>query len=107
MNTPPIEYKPLPDSYISHSYVFRLVKRVGDVAMFAAWNGENPPREWEVMIVQRKKAFTIKGKPYPAMEKVPANEEWGTYAWTCCSQEAADFRFDTALRRTQEGTADT
>lgn len=94
----PIEYLPLPDSYVSHSLTFRLIKREGDAAMFGAWQDGKPPREWEVFIVQRHEGFTLRGKTYPPAEKVPKSEEWGTYAWTCCSQEAADFRFSHALR---------
>lgn len=100
--------KPLEDSYVSHSLTFRLIQRIGDVAMYGAWQDGKEPREWEVFIVQKWPASTILGRKYPPREAVPGNEDWGTNAWTCCSREAADFRFDMALKeanRRREGRA--
>lgn len=93
-----IEYKPLADSYVSHSLTFTLIKRVGDACMFGACRDDGTPREWEIFIVNKWPESTIKGKIYAPREAVPSNEEWGTSAWTCCSQEAADFRFSHAIQ---------
>lgn len=95
MNTPAIEYLPLPDSYRDHSLTFRLVKRTGDVAMFAAWAEGREPWEWEVFVVQKQKATVFpSGKSHPAKEKVPSPEEWG---------KGAESRFDMLVRDRQEG----
>lgn len=103
-----IQYQPLPERYVSHSYTFRLIKRTGDVAMFGAWADGQEPKEWEVFIVQRQEARTFPGgKQYPPKEKVPSDEQWGTYAWTCCSKDAAEFRFEMALQRQQANAGGT
>lgn len=88
------EYLPLPDTYKDHSLTFRLVKRIGDVAMFAAWADGHEPREWEVMVVQKQKAWVSPSKKaYPPTEKVPGPEQWGKYAWTYTTKEPAEHRF--------------
>lgn len=93
--------KPLESSYVSHSLTFRLIQRIGDVAMYGAWQDGHPPQEWEVFIVAKWPASSIMGKKYPPREAVPGNEDWGTNAWTCGTQKAADFRFDMALKEAQ------
>lgn len=98
-----IEYQPLSDSYKDHSLPFRLVKRVGDVAMFAAWADGHVPREWEVFVVQKQKAWIApQGKAYPPKEKVPGPKQWGKLAWTYVEWDGAESRFDMLVKEQEE-----
>jgi hypothetical protein len=99
--TAPIEYLPLPDAYKDHSMTFRLVKRVGMVAMFAAGT-----LEWEVMVIQRQKAAKFpNGKTYPPKEVVPSPEQWGQYGWTYTHEARAKARFDMLVEDQKERLA--
>lgn len=101
MNTPSIEYLPLPDTYKDHSMTFRLVKRVGMVAMFAAGT-----LEWEVMVIQRQKAAKFpNGRTYPPKEVVPSPEKCGQYGWTYTDEERAKARFDMLVEDQKEQAA--
>lgn len=102
-----IEYLPLPDTYKDHSMTFRLVKRVGDVAMFAAGAEGFEPLEWEVMVIQRRKAGKLPdGTMSVAREKVPSPEQWGTCGWTYTTKEPAENRFAMLVEREQERAKD-
>jgi hypothetical protein len=96
-----IEYLPLPDTYKDHSMTFRLVKRVGMVALFAAGT-----LEYEVMVIRRRKASTFPdGRTYPAKECTPSDEQWGQYAWTYTDEDRAEERFRMLVEDQKEATA--
>lgn len=79
----------IPETYKQASHVMKLVKRVGDVAMYASLGGDY----WEVHKVTVRKAEMTFGKPYPEREVLAGNEKFGELAWACTSQERADARF--------------
>lgn len=86
---------------------FRIVKRTGDVAMFAAGAEGHEPLEWEVFVVQRRKSTKLpNGTMSVPGEKVPTPEQWGAHAWTYTTKGPAENRFAMLVEREKERAAD-
>lgn len=85
--------KPLADTYKKNGYIFHLVERDGDVAIYS----QNDPDSgktvaYEVFEVQKNEERVISGVSIPASESVPSNESWGKKGYTLWSLELAHAR---------------
>jgi len=67
----------------------QLVKREANAAMYKAAGADY----WEIHVVRVRPAETIVGRTYPEREVLAGNEDFGTYAWACTTQERANGRF--------------
>ncbi len=83
----------IPDSYRQAGHPMQLVKREGAVAMYKASHSDY----WEVHIVRVRPAERIVKKDYPEREVLAGDEEFGTRAWACISEDRAERRFREAL----------
>lgn len=86
----------LPEKFKFDSYEFTLLKREGDVALFQKINPAHKRDvvHYEVVIIQRWPAQTLRGNAYPEREKMPPSESWGTLGWSPYNLQAAQSRFD-------------
>ncbi len=95
MKTLPTEFQGRADQ---RGYVFKQLKRTGDVALFEKHNPSHPPGtalSYEVVIVQKRPERTFpNGEVYPAHESMPSPEEWGVYGWSPYDLEAALAKLD-------------
>ena len=82
----------IPKGYKQAGYVMELQKREGNVAMYRSVMGDY----WEVHRIQVRPAERAFGRDYPEREVLASNEEFGSFAWACNSQERADLRFRNA-----------
>lgn len=83
----------IPEQYKQAGHAMKLVRREGVAAMFKAVGADY----WEVHRVRVRKAENMFGKDYPEREVLAGNEDFGTYAWACLSQERADGRLADVL----------
>jgi hypothetical protein len=96
---------PLPASFRSGGFDFRLVKRTGDIALFEKRKPTHTRSFFEVVIVQKRKEATFpSGRVTPAHEAMPASEQWGSAGWSYSDLEGAEKRFKSLVesRRAQE-----
>lgn len=77
-----------------NGFEFRLMERVGVVALFEK-TMENVSRKWwEVCIIQTDQDREIGGTLIPAHERMPGSEKWGSLGWTLTTFEKAKAKFD-------------
>ena len=86
-------YEILHDFYKKNSYDFKLVKRVGDIAIFEQIC-EGKVMWYEVFEIRKQKEADWGEVHYEAKERIPRNEEWGTNAYTVYTLEQAEFRMN-------------
>ena len=86
--------------FICDGFVFHLVDRVGDVALFR--KSKHGRDFYEVVIVQKLPAKTIFGRVYPAREALPPSESWGTSGWSLPILERASEKMAEIGRTCQE-----
>ena len=76
---------PLAFPFERDEFRHELLERDGDICLVRRLNlriKPTPSVHWEVVILQRRPAETIRGYSYPARELYPGNEEWGEHGWT-------------------------
>jgi hypothetical protein len=84
----------LPDAYRKNSYDFRLVERVGDVAIYEQREPSNGRLLcYEVFIIQAQKAALMpSGRTSVVKEVPPSSTTWGELGFSCWTLEAAKVR---------------
>lgn len=78
-------------------WTFRIMERIGDVALVRKTHAETTRTAWEVAIVQRHDAYEIAGRKIEAGESLPPATAFGTYAWACAGENAAREKFAKVL----------
>ena len=96
--------KSLPADFIYNRFVFRLLKRAGDVALFEKRKASHSQESFEVVIVLRHPAEKICGREYPERESLPPAEAWGTLGWTYAELADANRKFRALVESRQEAT---
>ncbi len=81
----------LETEFKTNGFDFRQIERQGDVAIYEQSKGGRV-LTYELIIVQKHPAETIKGRPYPEREGYPYNEQWGSQAWTVMNLDDARQR---------------
>lgn len=79
----------IPQTFRQAGHQMTLQKRQANVALYASVGLDY----FEVHKVRVAKAKEMFGKSYPDREVLAGNEEFGTAAWACNSQERAESRF--------------
>jgi len=82
----------LPDSFRQNTYEYTLIKREGDVAIYAQWC-EGRIIAYEVYEVKKIAAQNLNGYDYPAKETSPSSSQWGNNAFTVWTLEKAEEKF--------------
>jgi hypothetical protein len=98
---------PLDTTFRFNDFNFRLVKRVGDVALFEKRKPTHTRASFEVVIVQKHPAKTFpNGKYYDARESMPSSESWGTKGWTYSDLENAEAKLNRLAEAAVEPVSD-
>jgi hypothetical protein len=86
---------PLADKFRLGGFDYRLVRRIGDVALFEKSKPHHSRPCYDLVIVQRRKAHTWpNGKTTPAREAMPRWEQWGDAGWSYSDLARAEERFN-------------
>lgn len=83
-------------------FAFNLIKRDGDVALFAKRKPNHLFPSFEVVIIQKRPAERICGRDYPVRETMPTSETWGTYGWTYQTLDSAIVKFFSLVNRSSK-----
>ena len=96
---------PIADKFRLDGFDFRLVKRIGDVALFEKSKPHHSRPCFEVVIVQKRRETRFpNGRVTPAHESMPASEQWGTAGWSYSERDEAEARFRRLLESPQNAT---
>lgn len=85
--------EPLKTEFVHDGFNYQQMNRTGRYALFEQSRGGRIVA-YEVIRVQRLPEEQIRGKLYPAREKYPRSEQWGTDGWTATSLAAARRKMD-------------
>lgn len=88
----------LTNSFTVDGFVFTLIKRQNDIALFKKRKPGHSQDHFEVVRIQHHNAVSIRGRPYPNREAMPPNESWGTDGFSYLSLERAECGYDTLLQ---------
>ncbi len=90
--------KPIPQSYKQAGYTMTLVRREGNIAMYA-----DPIKSYyEVHQVRVAKMKELFGRTIEEHETLASSEEFGNRAFACSSLEVAESRFAELRSRPSE-----
>jgi len=93
---------PLPSSFRLGGFDFRLVKRVGDIALCEKRKPTHSRSFFEVVTVQQRPETTFPGgRVVPAHEAMPSSERWGLAGWSCSGRDEAEARFQSLVQSHQ------
>ena len=103
MRTDPLEARPIPEAFTANGLRLSLVKREGDVAMYAVrLPGDAAVCGYEVHRVRVRPARVtrIAGKAveWPRREILACNEEFGKWGWSCLTEAQAGGAFNRLCR---------
>lgn len=112
----PPDFKPLPEVFEKAGRHFKLIKREGNVALYAiSFSGANrtsAPKDWSkaslfevVVIRQVLKGREIKGYFMPPHEELPSAEQWGNQGFSPPNMERALEIFEQLKTRAAHRTA--
>jgi len=83
---------PLPDTFRSDGFDFRLLRRAGAVALLVKSKPGGTP-SYEVVRLVRVPEREMFGRVIPAHEAMPASEQWGERGWTYSDRDRAEAKF--------------
>ena len=95
--------KTIPVQFAHDGFNLRLLKRTGDVALFAKSKPTHSRDTFEVVLIQHHPAESICGRAYPARESMPPSESWGTLGWSYPNLEDAQEKFRALVQGRREG----
>lgn len=97
MNTESVQkqHKPIPTTFKKKGFVYRQVKRQGDLAIFEQTREGSQLHNYEVVKIGRHNGYTMGGVYIEPSETYPGSSLWGILGWTCTSMEDAEKRFST------------
>ena len=102
-----MECKPLETSFVSRTFRFDQVKRVGDIAIYKKTALKGPIRSsdhaagFEVIRIGRHNGYTIAGSTIEPAETYPSDSQWGIAGFTYKELDKAEARFNDMLKNQQ------
>lgn len=81
------QMKTIPQEFNKYGYRYTLVTRLGEVAIYS--QEKESHRNFEVMIIRKRKADNDFAGTKAGDEYMPSPEEWGVYGWTLTTYEEA------------------
>lgn len=82
----------LETEFTKHNKTFTQIKRTNSVFMYSVT--DNDIIHYEVFTRKTQKEFTLSGKTYPAKEKYPNDESFGSWAWMFIKIDNANSKYD-------------
>jgi hypothetical protein len=87
------EIQPLPNGFRRGLWEYRRLERVGPIAIYERYHlGQKPSYETIIIRVQPPKTMP-NGNVLPWREVYPAPSQWGKFAWSFQSAQAAKAKF--------------
>src|SRR5690242_1034637 len=85
--------KQLAKTYARNGYCFRLVQRVGDVAIYAQHDIDTDEIHcYEVFVVQKHDGYRMGENHFEPAEYIPSSKMWGALAFSPSTLEKAKER---------------
>lgn len=107
----PADFKPLPETFSKAGRHFKLMKREGNVAIYAIQLGSTPdwsvtPQTFEVVLIRQiLVGRSIKGFYMPPHEELPSPEQWGSLGFSPPNFERALEIFEELKARRADRTS--
>ena len=88
--------KVLDKEFTNRDIKYKQIYREGVYAIYETTSLNNRfPVHWEVIEIEKHKAFQFLGKPYvPEGEQYPHPNDWGKMGYTCLTRQDAYARLD-------------
>lgn len=94
---------PIADTFRLGGFDYRLLNRVGDVALFEKSKPHHRRPCYDLVIVQkRKEKHWPDGRVTPAREAMPKWEQWGDAGWSFSGFQEAEARFNALVKKRQD-----
>ena len=88
------KHKPIPETFTKKGFVYKQIKRQGDVAIFEQTRKDSTNSRYEVVKIGRHNGYTMGGSYIEPSETYPGSSLWGIMGWTCTDLDTANSRFD-------------
>ena len=93
-----VELQRIPETFKKHGFVYNLIKREKNIALYKQCNKDGSLSSYEVHKVRFKKSGSRKlpdGQvlEYPDMEILAGDEDFGMYGWAFMKLENAEKRY--------------
>lgn len=85
--------------FVQGGFVFRLIRREGDVAMLVKTKPGMSYESIEVVVLEPAVTKIVKGAVVQFEESLPRSEAWGKRSWTYPDQDDADRKFFEIVKR--------
>ena len=95
--------RPIPQTFKSNGFNFRLLRRDGDVAIFEKTRPNLPHVGYEVVIIQKRRTRIICGRAVPGHEAMPNPRDWGRLGWTPYDYDDGIRRYRALVEKCQDG----
>lgn len=95
-----MNYKPLPTEFTSKGFIFKQIRREGDIAIYKRWKEKHNEKcaHFEVFEIQKYQEREMCGIKIEAKEAVPTNELWGKKGFTYLDLGSAEKKFEELKR---------
>ena len=95
-----MEYKSLPTEFTSKGFIFKQIRREGDIAIYKRWGVKHNEKSahFEVFEIQKYPEREMCGVKIEAKEAVPSSELWGKKGFTCLDLDIAEKKFEELKR---------
>jgi hypothetical protein len=84
--------KQLAERFNSDGFAFKMLKRIGQLAIFVKQKPDSEDKSFEVVRIRQNKERIMAGQTIPACESMPPSTRWGTDGWTYNTIEDAETR---------------
>ena len=92
--------KKLEDIIRKKGFVYTLVKRSGNVAMYQQQmeGVMNPQTHYEVVVIGQHNGIKIANNYLPPSELYPSSSQWGNTGWTFLTKDKAESKFANLIK---------
>ena len=94
-------YKLQPPEFRRRGFRHNLIERLGEIAIYRQ-RKSGLPDAFEVVRIQKREAFSLFDKDYPATETYPRDEAWGVDGFTYRSLDEAERKFAELIGKSKE-----
>ena len=91
--------KKLEKEFVRSGFYHKLVKRVGNVAIYQRGKLDSDDSHFEVIKISKHNGYKMGGAYIDAAETYPGASLWGLQGWTCTDMERAEEYFSEACTR--------
>jgi hypothetical protein len=86
------KYRPIPETFVHGGFTLTKLKRDGDVALYEQ-RAPSGSKRYETVVIRRREASEVFGKPVSAREAYPGSSDWGSCGWTSVDRASGELQF--------------